>query len=128
MSWIGLPEFEDDTVTDYSRPLPTIESTSDDVQNRNTSVTKTKPSLSTISPKPFIKFVKATDRAAEKVLIREETKFLVTKNVNSISLTRGEEERSKKTDVTTEDDIEKPTKTETEMPVKEAENKDEPET
>nr|GEX81517.1 putative ribonuclease H-like domain-containing protein [Tanacetum cinerariifolium]GEX81863.1 putative ribonuclease H-like domain-containing protein [Tanacetum cinerariifolium] len=34
----------------------------DDVQNRNTSVTKTEPSPSTISPKPFIKFVKATDR------------------------------------------------------------------
>nr|GEU41281.1 hypothetical protein [Tanacetum cinerariifolium] len=37
-----------------------------------------------------------TSRAPEKVFIREETKFLVTKNVNSISLTRGEEERSEK--------------------------------
>nr|GEY36107.1 ribonuclease H-like domain-containing protein [Tanacetum cinerariifolium] len=26
MSWIGLPECTDDTVTDYSRPTPTIES------------------------------------------------------------------------------------------------------
>nr|GEV75759.1 putative ribonuclease H-like domain-containing protein [Tanacetum cinerariifolium] len=57
----GLPEFEDDTVTDYSRPPPAIKSTSDDVQNRNTSVTKTEPSPSTTSPKPFIKFVKASD-------------------------------------------------------------------
>ncbi|GJU53131.1 MAK10-like protein [Tanacetum coccineum] len=57
-----------------------------------------------------------TSRAPEKVLIREEAKFPVTKNVNSISLTRGEEERSEKTDVTTSDDFEKPTKTETEMP------------
>ncbi|GKB46367.1 hypothetical protein Tco_0897120 [Tanacetum coccineum] len=55
----------------------------------------------------------------EKVLIRKEAKFLVTKKVNSISLTRGEEEKSKKTDVTIGDDIEKPTKTETEIPVKE---------
>ncbi|GJZ12506.1 hypothetical protein Tco_0547736 [Tanacetum coccineum] len=55
-----------------------------------------------------------TSRAPEKVLIREEAKFLVTKNVNSISLTRGEEERSEKTDVTTGDDFEKLT----EMPVK----------
>nr|GEW64347.1 hypothetical protein [Tanacetum cinerariifolium] len=31
MSWTGLFEFQDDTVTDYSRPSPTIESTSDDV-------------------------------------------------------------------------------------------------
>nr|GFC06972.1 hypothetical protein [Tanacetum cinerariifolium] len=30
MSWTGLPEFADDTVTDYSRPAPTVESSSDD--------------------------------------------------------------------------------------------------
>nr|GFA00218.1 hypothetical protein [Tanacetum cinerariifolium] len=57
MSWTGLPEFKDDTVTDYSRPSPAIESTSDDAQNKNTS----EASPSTISPKPFIKFVKAND-------------------------------------------------------------------
>nr|GFD62793.1 hypothetical protein [Tanacetum cinerariifolium] len=38
MSWTGLPEFKDDTVTDYSWPSPAIESTSDDAQNRNPSV------------------------------------------------------------------------------------------
>ncbi|GKC31462.1 retrovirus-related pol polyprotein from transposon TNT 1-94 [Tanacetum coccineum] len=68
-----------------------------------------------------------TSRAPEKVLIREEAKFPVTKNVNSISLTRGEEERSEKTNVTTDDDFEKPTKIETKMPVKEAEKEDEAE-
>nr|GEU47085.1 hypothetical protein [Tanacetum cinerariifolium] len=52
---------EDDTITDYSRPSPTIESTSDDAQNKNPSVTKTGASDSTILSKPFIKFVKATD-------------------------------------------------------------------
>nr|GFC69881.1 hypothetical protein [Tanacetum cinerariifolium] len=41
MSWIGLPECADDTVTNYSRPTPTIESSPDDAQNRNPSVTKT---------------------------------------------------------------------------------------
>ncbi|GJW77704.1 hypothetical protein Tco_0139386 [Tanacetum coccineum] len=66
-----------------------------------------------------------TSRAPEKVLIREEAKFPVTKNVNSISLTKGKEKRSEKTDVTTGDDFEKPTKTETEMPVKEADKEDE---
>nr|GEV12644.1 hypothetical protein [Tanacetum cinerariifolium] len=65
MSWTGLPEFKDDTVTDYSRPSPAIESTSDDAQNRNPSVTETEASPSTISPKPFIKLVKATDRSTE---------------------------------------------------------------
>ncbi|GJS77289.1 hypothetical protein Tco_0727170 [Tanacetum coccineum] len=68
-----------------------------------------------------------TSKAPEKVLIREKAKFSVTKNVNSISLTSMEEEKSKKTNVTTDDDIEKPTKTKTEMPVKEAEKEDEAE-
>ncbi|GJS63453.1 putative reverse transcriptase domain-containing protein [Tanacetum coccineum] len=72
-------------------------------------------------------FNSTTNRAPKKVLIREEAKFPVTKNINSISLTRWEEERSKKTDVTTNDNIEKPTKTETEMLVKEAEKEDEAE-
>nr|GEY98582.1 hypothetical protein [Tanacetum cinerariifolium] len=66
-----------------------------------------------------------TNRSPEKVLIREEAKFPVAKNVTSISLTRGKKERSEKTNVTTGDDFEKPTKTETEMPVKEAEKEDE---
>ncbi|GJV81399.1 zinc finger, CCHC-type containing protein [Tanacetum coccineum] len=66
-----------------------------------------------------------TSRTPEKVLIRKEAKFLVTKNVNSISLARGEEERSDKIDVATGNDIEKPTGTETRMQVKEAEKKNE---
>nr|GEZ42712.1 hypothetical protein [Tanacetum cinerariifolium] len=61
LSWTGLLEFADDTVIDYSRPSPAIESTSDNVQNRNPFVTETEASPSTISSKPFIKFVKAAD-------------------------------------------------------------------
>ncbi|GJS88501.1 hypothetical protein Tco_0771137 [Tanacetum coccineum] len=68
-----------------------------------------------------------TSRAPEKVLIREEAKFPVTKNVNSISLTRGGEEMSEKINVTTRDDFKNPTKTETEMPFKEAKKEDEAE-
>ncbi|GKB55839.1 hypothetical protein Tco_0912025, partial [Tanacetum coccineum] len=63
-----------------------------------------------------------TSRALENVLIREEAKFPVTKNVNSFSLARGEEERSDKTDETL-DNTKKPTITETEIPVMEAERK-----
>ncbi|GKB45899.1 hypothetical protein Tco_0896652 [Tanacetum coccineum] len=48
-----------------------------------------------------------TSRTPEKILIREAARFPVTKNVNSISLTRGEEERSNKIDVATGSDIEK---------------------
>nr|GEV66618.1 hypothetical protein [Tanacetum cinerariifolium] len=47
------------------RHAPAIESSSDDAQNRNPSVTKIKALPSTISPKPFIKFVKATDSPKE---------------------------------------------------------------
>ncbi|GJY51948.1 hypothetical protein Tco_0442795 [Tanacetum coccineum] len=49
-----------------------------------------------------------TSRAPEKVLIREEAKFPITKNVNSISLARGEEERSDKTNETLDNTV-KPT-------------------
>ncbi|GJV08682.1 hypothetical protein Tco_1346338 [Tanacetum coccineum] len=59
-----------------------------------------------------------TSRTPEKILIKEEAKFPVTKNVNSISLTKGEEEGSNRTKVTP-DNAEKLTKTKTETPVME---------
>ncbi|GJR61581.1 MAK10-like protein [Tanacetum coccineum] len=65
-----------------------------------------------------------TCRTPEKVLVREEAKFLITKNVNSISLVRGEEEGSDKMDETLDNTV-KPTVTETEIPVKEAERNNE---
>nr|GEV38404.1 ubiquitin hydrolase [Tanacetum cinerariifolium] len=46
-------------LSDYSRPSPAIESTSDDAQNKNPSVSETV--ASPIIPKPFIKFVKPKD-------------------------------------------------------------------
>nr|GEW52538.1 hypothetical protein [Tanacetum cinerariifolium] len=67
-----------------------------------------------------------TTRTPKKVLIREEEKFTVTKNVNSISLTKGEEEGSNKTKITL-DNTENPIEIETETPVKEAETKNEAE-
>ncbi|GJY19572.1 reverse transcriptase domain-containing protein [Tanacetum coccineum] len=62
-----------------------------------------------------------TNRAPEKVLIREEAKSPVTKNVNSISLTRREEERNNDNDVVTGDDVKKTTRTKMEVSVKESE-------
>nr|GEV42112.1 hypothetical protein [Tanacetum cinerariifolium] len=56
----------DDTITNYSRPSPAIESTLDDAQNKYPSVTKTEASDSTILSKLAIKFVKAVDRAVER--------------------------------------------------------------
>nr|GEZ07767.1 ubiquitin hydrolase [Tanacetum cinerariifolium] len=66
LSWTGLPEFADDTVTDYSRPSPTIESTSEDGQNRNSSAFENGEPIDSILSKPAVKFVKAVDRPAER--------------------------------------------------------------
>ncbi|GJV79942.1 zinc finger, CCHC-type containing protein, partial [Tanacetum coccineum] len=67
-----------------------------------------------------------SSKTPEKVLIREEAKYPVTKNVNSISLARGEEERSDKTNETLGNTV-KPIGTETGIPVKEAEGNNETE-
>nr|GFC34746.1 hypothetical protein [Tanacetum cinerariifolium] len=40
LSWTGLPEFVDDIVTDYSRPSPTVASTSSEDQNKDTSTSE----------------------------------------------------------------------------------------
>nr|GEW38112.1 hypothetical protein [Tanacetum cinerariifolium] len=50
LSWTGLPECADDTVTDYSRPSPTIEK---EDQNRNPSASENV--TSPITPKQFVK-------------------------------------------------------------------------
>nr|GEV18077.1 putative ribonuclease H-like domain-containing protein [Tanacetum cinerariifolium] len=61
MSWTRLPEFTDDTITDYSRPLPSIKSNSNDLQSSNSSVYETGESSSSILSKHAITFVKAAD-------------------------------------------------------------------
>nr|GEV99070.1 hypothetical protein [Tanacetum cinerariifolium] len=61
MSWTGLPEFADDTITDYSRPSPSIKSNTSDLQNSNSSIFEHKESSSSIMSKPMIKFVKVAD-------------------------------------------------------------------
>nr|GEW20801.1 hypothetical protein [Tanacetum cinerariifolium] len=73
MSWTGLSKCADDTVTDYSRPASTKESFPDDAQNKNPSITETEASPSTISPKPFIKFVKANDSPTKSKTDKVET-------------------------------------------------------
>nr|GFB96848.1 hypothetical protein [Tanacetum cinerariifolium] len=61
MSWTGLSEFADDTITDYGRPSPSIKSNTSDLQNSNSSVSEHGESSSSIMSKPMIKFVKAAD-------------------------------------------------------------------
>nr|GEV02960.1 hypothetical protein [Tanacetum cinerariifolium] len=57
----GLPEFADDTITDYSRHAPSIESNTSDLQNNNSSISEHGESSDSIMSKPMIKFVKAAD-------------------------------------------------------------------
>nr|GEV46527.1 hypothetical protein [Tanacetum cinerariifolium] len=61
MTWTGLPEFTDDTITDYSRPSPSIESNSSNLQNSDSSVSENGESSKSIMSKAMIKFVKAAD-------------------------------------------------------------------
>nr|GFD25365.1 hypothetical protein [Tanacetum cinerariifolium] len=65
LSWTGLPEFVDDTVTDYSRPSPTVVSTSVEDQNKDTS--SSEDAASPNPPKPFVKFVKSKDSQPESM-------------------------------------------------------------
>nr|GEU28856.1 hypothetical protein [Tanacetum cinerariifolium] len=61
MSWTGLPEFADDTITNYSRTSPSIESNYSDLLNSDSSVFENGESSESIMSKPMIKLVKATD-------------------------------------------------------------------
>ncbi|GJV40407.1 hypothetical protein Tco_1418847 [Tanacetum coccineum] len=67
---------------------------------------------------------RTTSMAPKKVLIREEVKSLVTKNVNYISLASGEEERNDNDDMVTNGGT---NGTDTEMPIKEGEEETEAE-
>nr|GFC22560.1 hypothetical protein [Tanacetum cinerariifolium] len=71
LSWTGLIEFADDTVTDYTRSSPTMKSTSGNDQNKNPSVSETV--ASPITPKPFIKFVKSKDSQSKSKTDETET-------------------------------------------------------
>nr|GFA29954.1 retrovirus-related Pol polyprotein from transposon TNT 1-94 [Tanacetum cinerariifolium] len=66
-----LPECKDDTVTDYSRPEPIVESSPDDAKKRNSSVSETV--ASPIITKSFVKFVKASDRQSKSKIDETET-------------------------------------------------------
>nr|GFA33236.1 hypothetical protein [Tanacetum cinerariifolium] len=71
LSWTGLPEFADDTVTDYSRPSPTVESTSAEGQNKHSTTAENGKSTDSILSKPAVKFVKADkDERTKKPVVR----------------------------------------------------------
>nr|GFC87877.1 hypothetical protein [Tanacetum cinerariifolium] len=59
------------TVIDYSRPSPTVESSSEEDQNGNPSVSENV--ASPITPKPFVKFVKSSDSQSKNKTDEKET-------------------------------------------------------
>nr|GFA37914.1 putative ribonuclease H-like domain-containing protein [Tanacetum cinerariifolium] len=71
LSWTGLPECADNTVTDYSRTSSTVESSSEEDKNRNPSPSKNV--ASPITPKQFVKFVKASDSQSKIKIDEKET-------------------------------------------------------
>nr|GFC27488.1 hypothetical protein [Tanacetum cinerariifolium] len=64
-------KFVDDTVTDYSRPSPTVASTSAEGQNKDSSTSENVASPN--PPKPFVKFVKPKDNQPESKTKEQET-------------------------------------------------------
>nr|GEY51883.1 hypothetical protein [Tanacetum cinerariifolium] len=62
----GLPEFADDTITDYTKPSPSVESNPDNLQSSSSPASENGESTDSILSKPAIKFVKAVDRPAER--------------------------------------------------------------
>nr|GEX17256.1 hypothetical protein [Tanacetum cinerariifolium] len=81
MSWTGLPEFVDDTIIDYNRPSPSIESNSSDLQNNNSYISEHGESSECIISNPMIKYVKAANCAEVKTNKVEAARKLSTKYV-----------------------------------------------
>nr|GEZ24148.1 hypothetical protein [Tanacetum cinerariifolium] len=76
MSWTGLPEFADDTVTDYTRPSPSVENNPNDLQDSSSSASEYGESTGSILSKPEIKFVKPAD---SPTIVKTEKKETVRK-------------------------------------------------
>ncbi|GJY34222.1 hypothetical protein Tco_0418691 [Tanacetum coccineum] len=63
LSWTGLPEFVNDTVTDYSRSTPSVDvskGNSSELEGNNSSAFEQGESSGNIMSKPMIKFMKET--------------------------------------------------------------------
>nr|GFB93479.1 hypothetical protein [Tanacetum cinerariifolium] len=73
MSWTGLPEFADDTITDYTIPSPSVESIPTNLQNSSSSASENGDSTGSILSKPEIKFVKPVDNPTVVKTDKKET-------------------------------------------------------
>ncbi|GJX89960.1 putative ribonuclease H-like domain-containing protein, partial [Tanacetum coccineum] len=75
LSWMGLPEFVDDTVTDYTRPTPSVDvskGVSSELEGNNSSVFKQGGSSGNVVSNPMIKFVKETSCPSVPKIINTE--------------------------------------------------------
>nr|GEW58584.1 hypothetical protein [Tanacetum cinerariifolium] len=66
ISWTGLPEFVDDTVTDYNRPSPTVESTSAEAERPITDKVET-------TKKPAVRYAEMYKRTSKRRRVQRET-------------------------------------------------------
>nr|GFC13782.1 ubiquitin hydrolase [Tanacetum cinerariifolium] len=73
MSWTGLPEFTDDTITDYTRPSHSVDSNLNDLQNSSSSAFENGESTGGILFKPEIKFVRPADSPTVVKIDKKET-------------------------------------------------------
>nr|GEZ15767.1 hypothetical protein [Tanacetum cinerariifolium] len=73
MSWTGLPEFADDTITDYTRPSPSVESSPNDLKNNSSSASENEESTGSILSKPKIKFLRPADSPTVVKIDKKET-------------------------------------------------------
>ncbi|GKB06302.1 ribonuclease H-like domain-containing protein [Tanacetum coccineum] len=80
LSWTGLPEFVDDTVTDYSRPTPSIDVPRD--VSESVSFFEQRGSVGNVLSKPMISFVKETGcPSVPKVINTENSRKPIVKYV-----------------------------------------------
>ncbi|GKD33943.1 hypothetical protein Tco_1249452 [Tanacetum coccineum] len=76
LSWTGLPEFVDDTITDYTRPTSSVDVSKDvrsDLDGNNTSIFEQGETSGSNMLRPMIKFVKESG-TLQKFLELGETK------------------------------------------------------
>ncbi|GJX53079.1 putative ribonuclease H-like domain-containing protein [Tanacetum coccineum] len=76
LSWMGLPEFVDDTVTNYNRPTPSIKVSKDvNVEQKSNSDSSFEKggSFGNVASKPLIRFVKETGCPSVPKVINTET-------------------------------------------------------
>nr|GEY20266.1 hypothetical protein [Tanacetum cinerariifolium] len=69
MSWTRLPEFADDTITDYSRPSPSVESNSSDLQNTD-SPTVIKTNKAETARKPPVRYAEMYRNTSKSPKVR----------------------------------------------------------